>query len=212
MLRWPSGRSDEQDVRAAAVMRLGATEDFVQHFQPSGALVSHSPLANAAEAGLVLLQRHMVKGDFAPEFTLKQQNFYSRLQFPAELSRMINWKDVLMEIISVALLRTELLWQQNRYRELCRYLQVIQTDDITLLQQLQDLMPFLHVHGQERNGSRTKFTAPGNAPATCLSPLLFLFYLHVFNTATPPNLTVTQLMQLCSCDAPWQLIKGSCKT
>lgn len=27
---------DEQDGRAAAILRLGATEDFIKHFQPTG--------------------------------------------------------------------------------------------------------------------------------------------------------------------------------
>ncbi|XP_067385467.1 uncharacterized protein [Channa argus] len=234
-------RADEQEVKAAAVMRLGAAEDFVHHFQPSGALVSLSPLANAAQAKLVLLQRvvgsvqrQMVKGDFTPEFTLKLQDFYSRLYFPAELSSMTNSlcvraqddflltsvlkgknvcgvhrTDVLMEPTSVVLLRTELLQQQNRYRELCRYLQVVQTDDVTVLQQLRDLIPFFKCMDRKLMAAVLSLLPPGDAPATRLTPLLFRFYLRVFKTATAPKLTVTQPVQLCYCDAPWEPIKGA---
>ncbi|MEQ2194426.1 hypothetical protein XENOCAPTIV_029220 [Xenoophorus captivus] len=105
------------------------------------------------------VQRHMVMADITPLFMHKLQVFYqSRICFPAETSALKNslcvrsWedvllvsvlkgqnvsgvrkdkgkKDVLIETISVVLLRTELLQRQCRYREVCRYLRVVLTDN-----------------------------------------------------------------------------------
>ncbi|XP_034741427.1 uncharacterized protein zgc:112980 [Etheostoma cragini] len=101
--------ADKQEDRAAAIMRLGAVEDFIGHFQVSGTVSLQSPMSNAAKAKLVLLQRviasvqrQMVMADFTQEFIHKLQDFYKRLCFPAELRNMKNslcvrpWDDVLL--------------------------------------------------------------------------------------------------------------------
>ncbi|XP_070683801.1 uncharacterized protein [Pempheris klunzingeri] len=239
-------KADKQDGRAAAIMRLGAAEDFIRHFQVSGTFILQSPMANAAEARVVLLQRviaslqrQMVMADFTPEFTHKLQDFYKQFNFPAELKSMRYslcvrpWddvllvsvlkgqnvsgvrkdkgkKDVLNEQISVILLRTELLQRQHRYRELCRYLRVVQTDDSKLsFQQVQDLLPFfMCMDGNFMSALQCLFTS-ANAAAARFTPDLFLFYFRILRTATAPKLTVSQSTQLCYSAAEWEPIKGA---
>lgn len=47
-----------------------------------------------------------------------------------------------------------------------------------------------------------------NAPASRLTPQLFLFYLRVFKTARAPKLMVSEPEQLCCSDASWEPIIG----
>ncbi|KAA8595244.1 hypothetical protein FQN60_012379 [Etheostoma spectabile] len=237
--------ADKQEDRAAAIMRLGAAEDFIGHFQVSGTVPLPSPMSNAASAKLVLLQRviasvqrQMVMADFTQEFIHKLQDFYKRLCFPAELRNMKNslcvrpWddvllvsvlkgqnvsgvrkdkgkKDVLYEPISVILLRTELLQQQHRYRELRRYLQVVKTDDIELFQPVQDLIPFFMCMEGDFMSSLHSLFPSVNAPASRFTPDLFHFYLHIFKTATAPKLAVMRPEELCCSDAAWEPIKDA---
>ncbi|XP_054865796.1 uncharacterized protein zgc:112980 isoform X3 [Amphiprion ocellaris] len=184
------------------------------------------------------VQRQMVMADFSAEFVQKLQDFYKNLYFPAELRSMRNslcvrlWddvllvavlkgqnvsgvrkdkgkKDILIEQISVVLLRTELLQRQCRYRELCRYLRVVQTDDSSIFQQLQDLIPFfMCMHGDFTSALTSLFPSV-NAPASNLSPHSFLFYLRIFETATAPKLMVIRPAQLSCSAAKWELIESA---
>ncbi|XP_044203407.1 uncharacterized protein zgc:112980 [Thunnus albacares] len=238
-------KADEQDGRAAAIMRLGAAEDFIRHFHVTGTFILQSPMSNAAEAKVVLMhrvvasvQRQMVMADFTSQFIHKLQDFYKRFNFPPELRSMRNslcvrpWddvllvsvmkgqnvsgvrkdkgkKDVLTEQISVVLLRTELLQHQHRYRELCRYLRVVQTDEPKLLQQVQDLIPFFMCMDGDFTSAVQSSLSSVNSPASRFTPSLFFLYLRIFETATAPNLTVSQPAQLCSSDAEWKPIKDA---
>ncbi|XP_044040772.1 uncharacterized protein zgc:112980 isoform X2 [Siniperca chuatsi] len=220
-------KADKQDGRAAAIMRLGAAEDFIRHFQVSGTFILQSPIANVAEAKVALLQRviasvqrQMVMADFTPEFTHKLQDFYKRFHFPAELKSMRNslcvrpWddvllvsvlkgqnvsgvrkdkgkKDVLIEQITVVLLRTELLQRQHS------------------LQQVQDLIPFFMCMEGDLTSALHSLFPSVNAPASRFTPHLFLFYLCIFKTATTPKLMVSQPAQLCCSDAAWEPIKDA---
>ncbi|XP_029984256.1 uncharacterized protein LOC115414923 isoform X2 [Sphaeramia orbicularis] len=234
-------QADKQEARAAAVMRLGAAEDFMRHFPVPGDMIFLSPMGNTAEAKRVLLQRVISSVQrqmvmiFTPQFNQKLQDFYKRISFPPEMKNMKNslsvrpWddvllvsvlkgqnvsgvrkdkgkKDVLNEQMSVVLLRAEFLQQQRRYRELYRYLRVVQTDDANLFQQLQDLIPFFMcmdgdltsaLHGLLL-GHISRFT-----------PDLFLLYLRIFETASAPIQMVSQPAQLCSPQAVWKSIKGA---
>ncbi|KAK5865813.1 hypothetical protein PBY51_020053 [Eleginops maclovinus] len=238
-------KADKQDGRAAAIMRLGATEDFIKHFQVSGSFTPQSAMANAGIARLVLLQRvvesvqrQMVMADFPPAFRLKLQEFYKGLNFPTELKSMKNclsvrpWDDVLLvsvmkgqnvsgfrkdkgkndflrEQISVVLLRTELLQRQHRYRELCRYLRVVETDNPKLFHQLQDVIPYFTCMMGDLATALSSLLPTVNAPATRFTPQLFLFYLCIFKTATAPKLAVMQPAELSSSDAAWEPIKDA---
>uniref|UniRef100_A0A665TYD4 Uncharacterized protein n=1 Tax=Echeneis naucrates TaxID=173247 RepID=A0A665TYD4_ECHNA len=111
-------------------------------------------------------------------------------------------KDILNELLSVVILRTELLQRQHRYRELCRYLLVVYISGS--FQQVKDLIPFFMCKEGDLMSACNSFFP-------CLSPAVFLFYFRIFKTATAPKLIVTQPAELCHSDAPWEPIKGHVK-
>ncbi|KAM9770114.1 uncharacterized protein ACNS7B_007876 [Menidia menidia] len=185
------------------------------------------------------VQKQIVFANFGTEFIQKLQDFYqNRIYLPSEMKAMKNslcvrpWddvllvsvlkgqnvsgvrkdkgkKDILNEQISVVLLRSELLQHQRRYRELCRYLRVVQTDDAKLFQQLQDLIPFfLCMEGNFAQALTSLFPAV-NAPASRFTAQIFLFYLRIFKTATVPKLIVSQPEQLCHPDTSWEPVKDA---
>ncbi|XP_029002644.1 uncharacterized protein zgc:112980 isoform X2 [Betta splendens] len=237
--------ANRHDTRAAAIMQLGATEEFIRHFHVTGSYPLQCSMSNAAEAKILLLQRvissvqkQIVMGDFTPSFSCKVQDFYKQLCLPTDLRSMRNslcirpWddvllmsvmkgqnvlgvrkdkgkKDVLVEQSSVVLLRTELLQEQCRYKELYRYLRVVQADDPTLLQQLQDLIPFFKCMAGDLKSAVDSMFPSVKAPVTRLTPPLFTVYLCIFETATAPKLVVSHLSQLCRSDATWQPIKDA---
>ncbi|XP_020773093.2 uncharacterized protein zgc:112980 [Boleophthalmus pectinirostris] len=182
------------------------------------------------------LQRQMVMGEFTAEFTQKLQEFYKKLSLPAQLKGLKNslcvrpWddvllgsvlrgqnvcgyrkerngkKDVLLEHISVVQLRTEKLQHQGRYKELCRYLRVVQTDDPKIFHQVLDLTPFfLCLDGQLSAALQNLLTSQSSR----LSPHLFLSYLHIFKTATAPVQILHVHSDLCSPSAAWKPIPGA---
>ncbi|XP_047434981.1 uncharacterized protein zgc:112980 [Mugil cephalus] len=238
-------KADKQDSRAAAVLNLGAAEDFIRHFQVSGNFILQSPIADPAQAKILLLQRViasvqrlMLTMDFTPEFINKLQNFYKKLHFPSDLKNMRNslfvrpWndvllvsvlkgqnvsgvrkerkkKDVLTESFTVILHRMDLLQRQRRYRELCRYLRVVQTDASKLLQQVQDLIPYFMCLEGDFTSALTCLFPSVRAPASHLSPRHFVFYLRIFTTATAPRLVVTQPAQLCLSNVAWEPVKDA---
>ncbi|KAF7663427.1 hypothetical protein LDENG_00209830 [Lucifuga dentata] len=175
-------------------------------------------------------------GDFTPEFTTKLQKFYKRLFLPPELKTMRNslcvrpWDDVLLvsvlkgqnvtgirkdkgkkdlltEQMHVIFLRTELLQQQGRYRELCHYLRVVHPDDPNLFQEAHDLIPFCLCKEGDFISALHSFSYLDLASR--FTPSVFLVYLRIFDTATAPNLTISHLTQLCHPDAVWEPIKGA---
>ncbi|KAM9313866.1 uncharacterized protein KZ484_023712 isoform 1-T2 [Pholidichthys leucotaenia] len=236
-------KADQQNSRAAAIMNLGAVVDFNKHVHLTGSFILQCPMANAATAKMILLQRVItsilrliVMGDLTSDFIFKLQKFYIRIYFTTELRIMKNslcvrlWddvllvsvlkgqnivgfrnykgkKDILSEPISVVLLRTELLQRQHRYRELCRYLRIIQTDDSARLQQIKDLIAFFMCLCGDFTGALDHFFISVNSSASRLTPHLFCFYLRIFETATAPQLIVTQPEQLYFSTATWESIK-----
>ncbi|KAM3622661.1 uncharacterized protein V6R79_001736 [Siganus canaliculatus] len=238
--------ADEQEERAAAVMRLGAAADFVRHGHASGLFIVDPATGFAADAKELLLQRvvssvrsQMVTAKFSHTFSCKLQDFYRKLSLPPELRHLRDslgvrpWDDVLLvsvlkgqnvsgarkckrkrdvltEQLPVVLLRTEQLQLQHRYRELCRYLRVVQTEDVDLLQQVRDLVPFFLCMGAELTAAVDALFSPVNTPASRLTPRLFLFYLRLFQTATAPTLVASEPAQLCSAsEAAWEPIRGA---
>lgn len=226
--------AEKQDSRAGAIMQLGAAEAFVRHFAASGSCVPHLPMANIFVARMSLinrvissLQRQMVMGDLSPDFSHKLQKFYMKLTFPVQMKGLKNslcvrpWedellvsvlrgqndkgkKDILVEQTSVVQLRSERLQQEGRYRELCRYLRVVQTDDPKIFKQLLDLMPFfLCADGQLTSALGTLMTTDSSH----FTPSLFLRYLLIFKTATVPIQILHQHKDLCS-PSSWQPING----
>lgn len=76
------------------------------------------------------------------------------------------------------------------------------------LQQLQDLIPFFKCMDGDLMSAVQSLFPSVNAPATRLTPTLFLFYLRIFETATAPKLAITQPAQLGCSAAAWEPIKG----
>eukprot|EP00066_Takifugu_rubripes_P021845 XP_011611111.1 PREDICTED: uncharacterized protein LOC101070229 isoform X2 [Takifugu rubripes] len=185
------------------------------------------------------LQRQLVMADFTPEFRQKIQDFYRRFPLPIELKNFRNslcvrpWtdillvsvlkgqnisgvrkegkkKDVLAEDMSVIFLRSELLQRQKRYRELCRYLRVVQSAEAAFLQQLRDLIPFFMCLAGDFSSALIGFLPAVNAPAARFTPQLFLIYFYIFKSATAPQCIIaSHPFHLCRSDAVWEPIKGA---
>ncbi|CAL8330780.1 unnamed protein product [Merluccius merluccius] len=113
-------------------------------------------------------------------------------------------KDILLEQISVVLLRAELLQCQCRYRELCRYLRVVQTDDSILFQKLRDLIPLYMCMAGDLFNALPRFFST----VVSLSPALFHLYLRVFDTATAPRGPISPQTQL-DLSGSWGPIQGA---
>lgn len=237
--------ADEQNSRAAAIMKLGAAEDFVRHLSILGDYTLPTmACADVTQARLELmnrvvssLQRQIVRGELPTEFIHKLQEFYKRISLPPQLKSMKNslcvrpWddillvsvlkgqnvsgvrkhkgkKDVLAEQISVVLLRMELLQEQQRYRELCRYLRVVQTDDSKIFQQILELVPFFQCLGGDFF-SALQTLLLSHTPR--LTPHLFLLYFQIFQNAKAPVQIVSPRSELRFPCAPWECIKGAVK-
>lgn len=76
------------------------------------------------------------------------------------------------------------------------------------LQQTRDLVPFFLCMDGDFRSAVINMLSAANAPATRLTPHLFLFYLCVLRKATAPSLIVTQPAQLCYANVQWRAIKG----
>ncbi|XP_034043687.1 uncharacterized protein zgc:112980 [Thalassophryne amazonica] len=183
------------------------------------------------------VQRQMVTSNFTPEFTQKLQKFFTKLCFFPELKNMSSslcvrhWedvllvsvlkgqnvcgfrkdkgrKDVLIEQISVVLHRTKLLQCQCRFRELCRYLRVVQTNDAQTFQLVKDLIPFFLCKDGELYKALSAL-CPSNSIISRFTPQLFLLYFRIFETATAPNVMAYCPAQLCSPNALWEPVKDA---
>ncbi|KAJ0033609.1 hypothetical protein NQD34_000716 [Periophthalmus magnuspinnatus] len=199
----------------------------------SNAAVARTELINRV---ILSLQRQIVMGEFTTEFIHKLQEFYKKLSLPAELKSLKTslsvrpWddvllgsvlrgqnvcgfrkdrkgkKDVLLEHIYVVQLRTERLQHEGRYRELCRYLRVVQTDDPKIFHQVLDLVPFfLCVDGQLHSALQNLLISQTSS----LSPRLFLSYLYIFKMAMAPMQVLRVHADLCSPNAAWKPIPGA---
>ncbi|XP_051939971.1 uncharacterized protein zgc:112980 isoform X2 [Hippocampus zosterae] len=102
-------KADQQDGRAAAVMRLGAVREFLELFYAEGVCCPVLPSSpNGTSKWMIMrrllsaLQRQMVMDDFTPEFRQKLQEFYRNLTFPPELQHIRDsldvrpWEDILL--------------------------------------------------------------------------------------------------------------------
>ncbi|XP_076004117.1 uncharacterized protein LOC142996881 isoform X2 [Genypterus blacodes] len=101
-------KADKHEGRGAAIMRLGAAEDFIQHFHVQGTVTSNSPMIGVAKAKIMLLQRVLsslqkqMVTELTADFSMKLQDFYKKLYLAPELRSMKNslcvrpWNDVLL--------------------------------------------------------------------------------------------------------------------
>ncbi|XP_061686880.1 uncharacterized protein zgc:112980 isoform X2 [Syngnathoides biaculeatus] len=102
-------QADQQDGRAAAVMRLTVVQELLQLLEVEGIYLPVLPPSTAAapkwtlmHRSLSSLQRQMVMDDFTPEFRQKLLDFYRTLSFPHELKHLRTrmdvrpWDDILL--------------------------------------------------------------------------------------------------------------------
>ncbi|KAJ8001325.1 hypothetical protein DPEC_G00168370 [Dallia pectoralis] len=182
------------------------------------------------------VRKQMVECNFSLEFLQKLQSFFRTLPLPPSCIEMRNrlcvlpWSDVLLvsvlkgqnvtgirlfkgkkeqltESPAVILLRAEILQKQNRYRELARYLKVVQTYNTNHVKLLLDLIPlFLMKVGDFRSALSSFFSPPPDVccPACRITPAFFSLYLRILTTATAPS-TTTAL----SPETPWEEVKGA---
>ncbi|KAM9819643.1 uncharacterized protein ACBT44_009355 isoform 1-T3 [Syngnathus typhle] len=233
-------QAEQRDARAAAIMRLGAADDFLQLFYAKGVFCLASPSSTPASSKWMLmrrllsaLQRQLVMDDFTPEFRQKLQDFYKNLTFPPELTHIRDsldvrpWddillasvlrgqnvagvrttrgtKDTLFEDFDVVLLRVQRLMDQNRFRELRRYLQVVRTNLLRGTQWVKELVPFfMCMEGNFHNALFSIFKA-----ASRLTLHHVLMYLRLLDTATAPKLSVGPTGELHFAD-DWHAIQGA---
>ncbi|XP_049576007.1 uncharacterized protein zgc:112980 [Syngnathus scovelli] len=233
-------KAEQHDARAAALMRLGAADDFLRLFYAKGVFCLASPSSTPASSKWMLmrrllsaLQRQLVMDDFTPEFRQKLQDFYRNLTFPPELTHIRDsldvrpWddillasvlkgqnvigvrttrgmKDTLFEDFDVVLLRVQRLVDQNRFRELRRYLQVVRTNLLSGIQWVKDLVPFfMCMEGDFHNALFSIFKA-----ASRLTSHRVLMYLRLLDTATAPKLSISPTGELHFADE-WHAIQGA---
>ncbi|KAK6481652.1 hypothetical protein HHUSO_G16123 [Huso huso] len=165
-----------------------------------------------------ILQRLLVVFDFPSSFSKKLIDFYKSLFLPPYCRCFLNclnvylWEDsllvsvlrgqnitgervvkgkkeVLFESIHVVLARTEKLREQNKYRELARYLKVVRTNNRAELQRLKDLIPFFMCkHGDFTSAGHHLFHSHDVSCCTAcrLTPRQFTMYLKILRTGQVP--------------------------
>ncbi|KAG7491940.1 hypothetical protein MATL_G00009300 [Megalops atlanticus] len=164
------------------------------------------------------LKTLMVVGDFSAPFSKKLQAFFQSLSLPMKCRWMSNglnvlhWddpllvavlrgqnvrgerilrgkKEILCEPLVVLQARVEKLKEQNRYRELVRYLKVVRSDNKTHLQTMRDHIPFYLCKVGDYIAALASFFNP--TPEMCcsacrLSPNQFVVYLKILTTGKMP--------------------------
>ncbi|XP_061840553.1 uncharacterized protein [Nerophis lumbriciformis] len=181
------------------------------------------------------VRKQMVMADFAPGFCQKLEDFYRKLHLPPELRNSLSvrpWddillvsvlkgqnvqgvrtnrgkKDSLLEDMDVILLRVERLLQENRFRELSRYLRAVQTDQPKPFLLLKDLIPFFMCLEGDFSAVLTPVFMLGNGPASRLTPQIFQWYLRMLSTAMAPKWTISRTCKLCPFMNVWSPIKGA---
>ncbi|XP_057698428.1 uncharacterized protein zgc:112980 isoform X2 [Corythoichthys intestinalis] len=236
-------KADQQDGRAAAILRLIAVQELLQLVQVGGICAqmwadSNSPAANLMQRLVSSLQKQMVLDVFTSDFRRKLQAFYRTLSFPPQLKSISAsmdvrpWddillasvlkgqnvdgvrnnrgkKDSLLEEFNIVLLRAERLLDQNRFRELNRYLRVVRTNQPGRLLVLKDYIPlFLCMEG-DFDSALTSFFQTCRGPALRISAQQFYFYLRVLDTATVPKLSFGPECKLRITVDKWCPIEGA---
>ncbi|XP_077426524.1 uncharacterized protein LOC144054943 isoform X2 [Vanacampus margaritifer] len=183
------------------------------------------------------LQRQMVMDDFTPEFLKKLQDFYRNLNFPPELHHIKfsldvrPWEDILLvsvlkgqnvdgvrtnrgkkdmlcEDIEVALFRVQRLLDQNRFRELSRYVRVVRTNQINRFLPLKDRAPLFMCMEGNFVPALSVFFESGRYASRIDQHTLWM-YLRVLDTATAPKLTVSRAGKISVAGNKWCAIQGA---
>ncbi|XP_054636345.1 uncharacterized protein zgc:112980 isoform X2 [Dunckerocampus dactyliophorus] len=184
------------------------------------------------------VQKQMVMADFPPCFRQKLQDFYSKLYFSPELKNMRlslsvrPWDDVLLvsvlkgqnvlgvrtnkgkkdsllEDMAVILLRVELLLEQERFRELSRYVRAVHTDQPKCFLLLKELIPFFMCLDGDFTALQSTSFLIENGLASRLTPQIFQLYLRMLSTAMAPKWTISQTCELSPFKDKWAPIEGA---
>ncbi|KAI1896132.1 hypothetical protein AGOR_G00091660 [Albula goreensis] len=164
------------------------------------------------------LRNLMVVSDFSASFSNKLKTFFRSLPLPPKCKWMTDglnvfqWddpllmavlrgqnitgeralkgkKEVLFEAADVVQSRVETLKEQNRYRELARYLKVVRSDNKLHLQSMRDQVPFfLCKAGNYHIALQSFFSSTSQmcCSACRLSPNQFTVYLKILTTGKIP--------------------------
>ncbi|XP_066517755.1 uncharacterized protein zgc:112980 isoform X2 [Hoplias malabaricus] len=165
------------------------------------------------------IQTLFVNADFPADFTKQLQLFFQTLPFPNDCRWLRNslnvlpWDDPLLSSVlkgqnitgerHVKGKRTEFLYEtvvviqarvckllhQSRYRELARYLRVVKSDSLPVLQVMKDWIPlYLCKVGDYAGAVSALLTTYGSScTASRLSPVQFAAYLRIMKSGHAPS-------------------------
>ncbi|XP_031419929.1 uncharacterized protein zgc:112980 isoform X2 [Clupea harengus] len=120
-------------------------------------------------------------------------------------------KSILQESSAVVTTRVRHLLHQKRYREVARYLKVVESDKTSVVQELRDMVPlYLCQAGDFQAALEALFSPIGHTPAcpaSRLTPPTLHAYLRVFTTGQVPRPhPSTEHHPMAACQ--WEPIKG----
>ncbi|XP_051745878.1 uncharacterized protein zgc:112980 isoform X3 [Ctenopharyngodon idella] len=162
----------------------------------------------------------LVDFDFSSTFIKQLDFFFQRLPLPSTCTlpkslSVLPWDDpllssvmkgqnitgerqvkgrklqVLYEPLSVIQARVCKLQQQNKYRELARYLKVVKSTNNPTLQRMRDLVPLYLCKVGDYSGAVHTMLSPMlgvSCPASRLTPLQFRAYLRIFTSVQAPDI------------------------
>ncbi|XP_060716949.1 uncharacterized protein zgc:112980 isoform X2 [Tachysurus vachellii] len=167
-----------------------------------------------------MVQVFLVDADFPTSFVKQLQDFFQILPLPPDFRKFRNglnvlpWDDPLLSAVlkgqnitgvrhvkgrrpetleeELVVVRTRVLklQQQNRYRELARYLRVVKSDNAAKLQMMRDWVPLYLCKVGDYAGAADSLLSPmynSSCPASRLSPAQFGAYLRIFMFGHAPN-------------------------
>ncbi|XP_017313290.1 uncharacterized protein zgc:112980 isoform X1 [Ictalurus punctatus] len=166
-----------------------------------------------------MVQVLLVNVDFPASFVNQLQHFLQILPLPPDLRKfknglnVLSWDDPLLSAVlkgqnvtgvrqvkgrrtetlheALLVVRTRVLklQEQDRYRELVRYLKVVKSDDDTILQMMRDWVPLYLCKVADYAGATDCLLSPkygSSCPASRLSPAQFCAYLRIFASGHAP--------------------------
>ncbi|TTF71941.1 Pentatricopeptide repeat-containing protein 1, mitochondrial [Bagarius yarrelli] len=204
-------------VRVLGAIKLFITHSTPGTFH---ALAISPVLLELVWRALSMLQVLFVEADFPTSFIKQLQDFFHILPLPYDFRKYRNslnvlpWDDPLLSAVlkgqnvsgvrqvkgrrtetleeSLVVVRTRVLklQQQNRYRELARYLKVVKSDNVAKLQMMRDWVPlYLCKVGDYDRAVDSLFSAMfgSSCPASRLNPAQFGGYLKIFRYGQAPT-------------------------
>ncbi|KAK3530640.1 hypothetical protein QTP86_030410 [Hemibagrus guttatus] len=167
-----------------------------------------------------IVQVLFVDADFPASFIKQLQDFFQILPLPPDFRKfrnglnVLSWDDPLLSAVlkgqnitgvrhvkgrrsetldeALVVVRTRVLklQQQNRYRELARYLRVVKSDNAAKLQMMRDWVPLYLCKVGDYAGAADSLLSPmysSLCPASRVSPAQFGAYLRIFISGHAPT-------------------------